>query len=77
MKTLTIVGTLAMFLVGGGIVVHGLPPVHHAITDFAAEQAEVVQWVLPTLVNLVLGFIVGALVVGAVKMVTALRGSGH
>lgn len=77
MKMLTIVGTLAMFLVGGGIVVHGLSPLHHAITDFTAEQAEVVQWVLPTLLNLVLGFIIGALVVGAVKIVSALRGSTH
>jgi predicted DNA repair protein MutK len=29
MKTLSILGTAAMFLVGGGILVHGIPPVHH------------------------------------------------
>ena len=29
MRLLTIVGTLAMFLVGGGILVHGIPAVHH------------------------------------------------
>lgn len=77
MKTLSVVGTLAMFLVGGGIVVHGLSPLHHAITGFTAEQASLVQWVLPMLLNLVIGFIIGALVVGAVKMVSALRGSSH
>jgi predicted DNA repair protein MutK len=31
MKLLTIVGTAAMFLVGGGILSHGVPPIHHAI----------------------------------------------
>lgn len=30
MKALTIAGTIAMFLVGGGILVHGLPFLHHA-----------------------------------------------
>lgn len=29
MKTLSILGTAAMFLVGGQILVHGIPPVHH------------------------------------------------
>lgn len=29
MKTLSVVGTLAMFMVGGSIVVHGLPFMHH------------------------------------------------
>lgn len=77
MKTLSVVGTLAMFLVGGGIVVHGIAPVHHAITDFTAEQTAVVQWVLPVLLNLAIGFVIGALVVGAVKIVSALRGTGH
>ena len=36
MKTLTVVGTAAMFLVGGGILVHGVPPLHHAIEGAAA-----------------------------------------
>ncbi|HLU13117.1 MAG TPA: DUF808 domain-containing protein [Arenimonas sp.] len=31
MKFLSVAGTAAMFLVGGGILVHGLPPVHHLI----------------------------------------------
>ncbi|GAB2666846.1 DUF808 domain-containing protein [Vibrio panuliri] len=36
MKILTVVGTIAMFLVGGGIVVHSLPFVHHAIEHIVA-----------------------------------------
>lgn len=31
MKTLSILGTAAMFLVGGGILVHGISPLHHGI----------------------------------------------
>ncbi|MEX3021607.1 DUF808 family protein [Kluyvera sp. STS39-E] len=73
MKILSVVGTLAMFLVGGGIVVHGVGPVHHAIEAFAAEQASWVALLLPTLANLVLGFAIGAVVLGVVKGVSHLR----
>ena len=77
MKSLSVVGTLAMFLVGGGIVVHGIAPLHHAIEHFAAQQGAVVAAILPTLLNLVLGFIVGSIVVAAVKLVEKLRGTAH
>jgi len=77
MKVLTIVGTLAMFLVGGGIVVHGIAPLHHAIEHFAAEQGAIIAATLPTLANLVLGFIIGLIVVGLVKGISRLRGAAH
>jgi len=77
MKALSIVGTLAMFLVGGGIVVHGIAPLHHAIEHFAAEQGAVIAAALPTLANLLLGFIIGLIVVGLVKGVSRLRGVAH
>lgn len=77
MKALSIVGTLAMFLVGGGIVVHGVGPLHHAIEHFATEQGAVIAATLPTLANLVLGFLIGLIVVGLVKGVSRLRGSAH
>lgn len=35
MKTLSVVGTIAMFLVGGAILVHGIPVVHHAVIHIA------------------------------------------
>jgi len=31
MKDLSVAGTAAMFLVGGGILVHGIPPLHHLV----------------------------------------------
>lgn len=75
MKVLSVVGTLAMFLVGGGIVVHGIPALHHAIETVAVGPAT--SWWLPTLLNLVLGFIIGAVVVGVVKAVSRMRGGVH
>ncbi|WP_448885421.1 DUF808 family protein [Citrobacter telavivensis] len=77
MKSLSVVGTLAMFLVGGGIVVHGVAPLHHAIEQFAQQQSAVVALILPTLLNLVLGFIIGAIVVLLVKAVARVRGVAH
>ena len=77
MKSLSVVGTLAMFLVGGGIVVHGIAPLHHAIEHFAAANGPIVAAVLPTLLNLVIGFIIGAIVVAAVKGVEKMRGTSH
>ena len=77
MKTLSVVGTLAMFLVGGGIVVHGISPLHHAIEHFAQQQSTLISLMLPTLLNLVLGFIIGGIVVLLVKAVARLRGVSH
>lgn len=73
MKVLSIVGTLAMFLVGGGIVVHGIAPLHHAIENLAHGQNGVIASLLPTGANLVLGFIIGAIVLAGVKAIAALR----
>ncbi|AMO48339.1 DUF808 domain-containing protein [Kosakonia oryzendophytica] len=77
MKMLSVVGTLAMFLVGGGIVVHGIAPLHHAVEHFAAGQNAVLQALTPVLANLVLGFVIGALVVAVMKGITRLRGAAE
>ncbi|MEN3207216.1 DUF808 domain-containing protein [Klebsiella pneumoniae] len=76
MKVLSIVGTLAMFLVGGGIVVHGIAPLHHAIEHWSAGLGGVMASTLPVVANLVLGFIIGAVVLAGVKAVSSLRGAG-
>lgn len=73
MKVLSIVGTLAMFLVGGGIVLHGITPLHHAIENLAHGQNAVIASLLPMAANLVLGFIIGAIVLAGVKAIGALR----
>jgi len=40
MKFLSIAGTIAMFLVGGGILVHGVPTIHHAIAAVTHKMSE-------------------------------------
>lgn len=74
MKVLSVVGTLAMFLVGGGIVTHGIPPLHHAIETFASNHSAIVQAVVPMVANLIVGLIVGAVALLLVKAVSRLRG---
>nr|WP_041474540.1 DUF808 domain-containing protein [Erwinia sp. Ejp617] len=75
MKTLTVVGTLAMFLVGGGIIVHGLPQLHHPIAEFSAEMPGLMAAVVNNLANLILGFIVGSIVLWVVNRVGKMRQS--
>ena len=75
MKTLSVVGTAAMFLVGGGILVHGVPAVGHGIEDFAATLG----WVGPVVSSLagaLAGLLAGALVLVVVSLFARLRGGG-
>ncbi|AXQ28893.1 DUF808 domain-containing protein [Solimonas sp. K1W22B-7] len=69
MKFLSIVGTAAMFMVGGGIVVHGIPPLHHAIEHLGHGIPGV-----PTLLNLIAGVVVGGLVLLGVNLVKGIVG---
>jgi predicted DNA repair protein MutK len=61
MKTLSIAGTIAMFLVGGGIVTHGIPPLHHAIEHIGAAAGFLAP-VVPSLLNGLCGLLAGVLV---------------
>lgn len=74
MKMLTLVGTVAMFLVGGGIIVHGVAPLHHATELWATWGGSLGEMLLPSLVNIVVGAIVGAVVLLAVSLIERLRG---
>jgi uncharacterized protein len=73
MKGLGVAGTIAMFLVGGGIVTHALPGLHDAV-HHAAEALGAVGALLPTLVDFAAGMVTGALVLSAWNLVQRLRG---
>ena len=73
MKTLSVVGTLAMFLVGGGIVVHNVPFVHHLVAGIVPASGWLAT-VGNALASLVVGIIVGAVVLGVVGLIGRLRG---
>jgi uncharacterized protein len=72
MKGLSVAGTVAMFLVGGGILTHGVPVLHHGIE--ALEQAAgavpavggLLGWATPAALNGLAGVIAGGLVLAAV-----------
>ncbi|MGY5781293.1 DUF808 domain-containing protein [Vibrio chemaguriensis] len=76
MKLLTIVGTAAMFLVGGGIVVHNVPAIHHfvepIIMNFSGHS--VATAILPILLNGIIGFVAGLIVVAVWAAVEKIRG---
>jgi uncharacterized protein len=75
MKTLSVLGTAAMFLVGGGILVHGIPALGHGIEAFAATLG----WIgslAASLAGGLAGLVAGAVVVVAVNLVKRLRGGG-
>ena len=73
MKTLSVVGTAAMFLVGGGILVHGIAPLQHAVEAATAGLGAVATALLPLLADAVVGMLAGALVLAAVAGVQRLR----
>lgn len=73
MKALSVAGTAAMFLVGGGILVHGLPWLHHAVQAFAAAGGAAAGWLLEALGNAAAGLLAGAVVLLAVTTVQRLR----
>ncbi|SDT37072.1 hypothetical protein SAMN05216496_4289 [Pseudomonas sp. Z003-0.4C(8344-21)] len=68
MKTLSVVGTAAMFLVGGGILTHGVPMVHHWIEGVGAAAGSA-GFAVPMLLNGVAGIIAGAVVLAVVSVV--------
>ena len=73
MKVLSILGTAAMFMVGGGILVHGLPFLHHlveGVTGQVASAAGAVAVIVPTLLDAVAGIVAGAVLVLAFTLVS-------
>ncbi len=72
MRGLSIAGTAAMFLVGGGILVHAIPALHHLLVGWIPSPS----WEIAAnaLGSVVVGVLVGALVLAAVTLVQRLRG---
>jgi hypothetical protein len=73
MKALSVAGTAAMFLVGGGILVHGLPALHHAIAGAVGGLPGWLGVLAGTLAEALVGVVAGAVVLAAVSAVARLR----
>lgn len=68
MKFLSIAGTLAMFLVGGGILVHGIQFLHHEV-EHIADLTGIFEGLTTNLLNGLVGLVVGLVVVAVVTLI--------
>jgi hypothetical protein len=73
MKSLSIVGTIAMFMVGGGILSHGIPGAHEWVEHMAHRAGgipavgRILEPVLPSLLDILIGILAGMLVLAGVS----------
>ena len=74
MKSLSIVGTIAMFMVGGGILTHGIPGAHEWIEHVAhgvggiPAAGRILETAVPFLLDIVSGIFAGMLVLAGVAV---------
>lgn len=69
MKTLSVLGTAAMFLVGGGILVHGIPLLHH----WCLELHPILGNLVAAATGIVLGTAALAVFLGVRSVIARLR----
>lgn len=67
MKGLSVAGTAAMFLVGGGILVHGVPALGHAVEAWAVDAGALVGGLGSMGINAGVGIVAGAIVLAVVE----------
>ncbi|MCA9051763.1 MAG: DUF808 domain-containing protein [Planctomycetaceae bacterium] len=77
MKLLSIAGTVAMFLVGGGILVHKIAPLHHSMELAGATLPAIPPGLIEAVANAVSGLTAGFLCVGIMHVVTGSSGAAH
>ena len=77
MQSLTVIGTAAMFMVGGGIITHGIAPLHHVMQRAvdAASAGVIFDTLAPTLLDALVGIIAGVLTLLVVKAGATLAGA--
>lgn len=71
MRTLSVVGTAAMFMVGGSILVHGIAPVDQLVGDWSATVREVSGFlggIVRIMLDAIFGIIAGAVAVAVVTL---------
>ena len=76
MKGLSLAGTVAMFLVGGGILTHGIPQLSHLTEKLTQNMGGVLAAVVPQLMNGAVGLAAGALVLAVVTLIKRFRRGG-
>jgi predicted DNA repair protein MutK len=77
MKTLSVVGTAAMFLVGGGILVHKIPQLHHLVEPLLSGLNGFMQVLVSSLADAAAGILAGAVVLVGVTLAQRVFKRGH
>ena len=83
MRFLSIAGTAAMFLVGGSIIGHGIPAIHHVSEGLVASVQTlpaiggVLEVIGPMLIDALVGLVIGALCVAGFMMVQKMLPKKH
>ena len=72
MKVLSIAGTLAMFLVGGGILAHGVGALHHGI-EHLGDLSGAFSGLTTNLLNALVGLLAGLVVVAIMTVISKIR----
>ena len=73
MKALTVIGTAAMFMVGGGILLHGWPALGHAVEAYASTLGSLAAPLINAAAGAGVGMLAGAATVALVGGVQRLR----
>ncbi|MBP1719129.1 MAG: hypothetical protein H6Q43_2567, partial [Deltaproteobacteria bacterium] len=82
MKMLSVLGTAAMFLVGGGILSHGWDSLQNLITSISHRIAEIpgigglLKSITPPLLDAAAGIVIGAVILAAVTAGGRIRNAG-
>ena len=76
MKGLSVAGTIAMFLVGGNILTHGIKPLTHLTEQATAQMSGVLAAALPLLINAAVGVATGSVVLLVVTLIKRFRQPG-
>lgn len=79
MRALSVIGTAAMFMVGGGILAHGVDFLHHNIDHIAEVVSKLpaignfLATLLPMLLNALVGIVAGAIVLVVVEIINKVK----
>lgn len=84
-RTIAIIGTGAMLMVGGGIFAHGIPAIEHTIhaiqgiliTSMTGAPARILTWVTGIALTIGLGFALGIMTMGVLLLVKRIKAAVH
>jgi len=79
MKSLSVLGTAAMFTVGGSIIAHGVPAIEHVVEGVGhalTERSAVLAFIATTVIDALVGIVCGAIAVLLFTLGKTLIGKG-